>query len=352
MTLALPNSLEAIDAPWVNAALALRYPGTVVAGLRHGKVIRGTATKVQLLLDYAAAGNPHGLPASMWFKAGLEAHSSDEAQRSVYAGEAAFYRDIAGRLQVDCPAAYAAHVDPATGDSMLLLEDLLIDGATFGSPDRPLDVAQAARVMTVLARLHGQFWGGEALREFGWLQGGGPLLRGGIVDLMLSEPVWERALSLPRGRFITGPLRDRERMHRQIVRLLEHDARHAHCLVHADPHLGNLFFRRDGSPAYLDWQTTALGFWAHDVACFVTTSLTIADRRHAERDLLAHYVAQLAEQGIELAMEQAWLEYRRHALWYFTWTMCPPELQPEEFCCINGERATAALLDLGTLDLW
>src|SRR5262245_885382 len=94
----LPNSLEELNADWLTTALSQAYPGTVVKHAALGTVIRGTATKARVLLDYNDTGHAHGLPPTLWFKGGFEAHSSGEHMMSVYAAEGAFYRDLAPRL--------------------------------------------------------------------------------------------------------------------------------------------------------------------------------------------------------------------------------------------------------------
>ena len=70
-----------------------------------------------------------------------------------------------------------------------------------------------------------------------------------------------------------------------MMGMLTSDRDRAHCLVHGDSHLGNLFFEADGTPGYLDWQSPMRGVWALDVGYFMGTGMTIEDRRHSEADL-------------------------------------------------------------------
>src|SRR5690606_9663065 len=95
-----PNSLEELDAAWLTEALAPNFPGSAVTHAVIGTVIRGTATKARVLLDYNDVGHAHGLPPTMWFKGGLEAHSVAEHMASVYAAEARFYRDLAPQVSI------------------------------------------------------------------------------------------------------------------------------------------------------------------------------------------------------------------------------------------------------------
>ena len=62
-------------------------------------------------------------------------------------------------------------------------------------------------------------------------------------------------------------------------------------VVHADYRLDNLVIDDAGRVTVLDWQTTLIGPAAMDVASFLATSLTVADRRTWEDDLFAAYAA-------------------------------------------------------------
>lgn len=85
---------------WLTAALEGNFPGTEVTSVILGTIIHGTSTKVRLLLTYNEAGQLHRLPPTMWLKGGFEPHSALRAR--IYAGEAAFYRDLAEHLGIGC----------------------------------------------------------------------------------------------------------------------------------------------------------------------------------------------------------------------------------------------------------
>lgn len=346
-----PASIEAISAEWMTAALGMNFPGTQVTSVTIGTVIHGTATKVRLLLTYNEAGHRHRLPPTLWVKAGYEPHA--EAQMAVYAGETCFYRDLAPQLDIGCPRAYFSHTDPISSGSTLILEDLMARNATFGIAMNPVSPTQAAAVLDLLSTLHARYWRDPYLDTLDWLNGGGVLLDSGVPDMVYGPANFDRMLGLPRGAFIAPELRDRERQHALLIRLLEYDRDHSCCLVHGDPHLGNSFWLPDGSPGFLDWQTAMHGYWAHDVAYFIVASMTVEDRRHAERDLIDHYLRRMREKGVaELGFEAAWHDYRRHAFYALCYAYCPPELQVEEVCIANAERVSAALLELRSMEAW
>jgi hypothetical protein len=65
------------------------------------------------------------------------------------------------------------------------------------------------------------------------------------------------------------------------------------------------------------------GNWAFDVSYTIATSLTVADRRDWERELLAFYLEKLAAAGGTAPdFDAAWLSYRQQMYWsYFGWLL-------------------------------
>ena len=55
--------------------------------------------------------------------------------------------------------------------------------------------------------------------------------------------------------------------------------------------------RRRGRACFFDWEAVQTGNWAQDVAYHLATVLSIEDRRAHERELLGHYLAELAAHG-------------------------------------------------------
>jgi aminoglycoside phosphotransferase (APT) family kinase protein len=195
-------------------------------------------------------------------------------------------------------------------------------------------------------------WNAPDLTANGTLVAGGATLRSFLVDHNFSAATWDLCLSLPRAEHLTGAMRDRDAMLAMVMRMLDDDRQRAQCLVHGDAHLGNVCILPGEQASYLDWQTVMLGFWAHDVAYFLTAGMTVEDRREHERSLIRDYVIELNRAGGVLDQDEAWEEYRRHALYNFCWFPCHPDWQPEAIISANTARAVAAIEDLGTLSLW
>jgi hypothetical protein len=83
-----------------------------------------------------------------------------------------------------------------------------------------------------------------------------------------------------------------------------------------------------------------------DVAYFIGGSLTVADRRASERDLVAHYLRALATPGgPRYTVDDVWLDYRRHHLHGFLWAMTGALMQPRERVAAMAERPVQAIED-------
>lgn len=342
----LPKSLAQVSAEWFAQALGETYPGTAITSFKPGAVIKGMATKAQYFLEYNEAGRAHGLPPSLWIKAGFEKGS--ERSIPLYAAEVNFFRDLAGKLPVRTPKSFFQALDPDNGNGILILEDMTLRHARFGKQSDPLTPEGATRVLEAQAGYHAFLRSADHHADYPWLTVGGAIGQVDVTDEFLG--FWDHAETLPRYRFVPQGLKDRDRVRRGIRAMEALDRRSADSLVHGDCHLGNLFFEPDGGVGLIDWQTCMRGHWAFDVSYFMTVSLSVEDRRAHERDLIAHYLAEVARHGAPpLSFEDAWLAYRQHVAWCFLTIMCPVEKQTEDICMLNSERTSAAMTDLDTL---
>jgi aminoglycoside phosphotransferase (APT) family kinase protein len=124
------------------------------------------------------------------------------------------------------------------------------------------------------------------------------------------------------------------------------------CAIHGDSHLGNTFITPSGEPGFIDWQGLSIGSAFHDVAYFVSGSLSISDRREHEGDLVNHYLTSLrALGGPQIETTEAWYEYRKHTLQGFAWAIAAPQMQPKDVVFAMAERHATAIADHGSLGL-
>lgn len=343
-----PNKPADITADWLTEVLAPSFPGTVVTSLHQADILGGTATKVRLVLDYNRAGHEHGLPPTMWAKAGFGGHELAADMLCFYKAEVNFYAGAAEALDLGLPRCYYAGMDPEGGEALLLLEDLLARNTSFCTAGDAASPDLVAAGLDFQARFHAATWRGEGCDGLAVYPGG---LRG-ILRQVMGDAHWSKSVAKPRGNVLYEPLRDAPTMRRAVEALWAWDAANAVCRVHGDAHLGNTYVGRDGAPGFIDWQMTGLGHWSFDVAYFISGSLTPDDRRANERDLLRHYLQCLDEYGgLPAVFDEAWDAYRRHQLHGVFHTANADEMYPEETNCTVIERHSIAIRDLDTLDL-
>lgn len=340
--MALPNTLEEITAEWLTAALGSNYPGVKVNSVFHGTQVAGTGMKVRLLLDYNAAGHAARLPATMWIKGAL--HEYAKNIRAAFQREVLFYREVAPLDIVRSPKAYFAQSDAEAGQGLVLMEDLLASNSSFGDPTQPASVDRVAATLKMQAGLHGRWWRSPELSKFG--ERGGSLRSDGVIDRLMAPPSWNAAMSMPRSHGIPEPLRDGARVHQAIHKMLAANDRLPECLLHGDPHLGNMYFTSDGGIGFLDWQRMMRGPWIWDVAYTLCGFLSIEDRRAHERELLAAYLDGLKHAGGEPpTFEVAWQLYQAQLFYGMVWSVVPPGTQPEDVIASVCTRFAVAIAD-------
>lgn len=342
----LPKSIEHIDADWLSQALQLRFPGTEVLRVTFGTSVRATGTKVRMLLEYNDAGHAHRLPATMWFKGGYEDHS--DHVRTSHARESLFYDEIEPLGLVNAPKTYFAGIDDDTGFGAQLIEDLLQRNARFGDARNPLAVSSARQALEQMARLHAHWWNSPELVRLGPV--GGSLATDGIVLRILTEEAWNTAMASGKAADLPIRFHDQTAAVAAMKKLWEIDrASQNLCMVHGDPHPGNLFYEQDGTPGFLDWQRLMQCDWAHDVNYFMVSSLAVEDCEAHEEALVRHYLDTLAEQGVKApAWDEAWLSYRQHAAYGLVWNIVPTVMQRKEIVDVEAKRFNAAVTRLDT----
>jgi hypothetical protein len=303
-----PPTLDELDTATLRTLLGVA-DGPQLVGVRSEPL--GAATGFlgelrRLHLTWDPPGDGVGTPASLVAKA----PTTDPGGRSVgllldvWAREHRFFAELAPRCSTRVPSCHANLADPGSGRWLLLLGDAGDTTAAAQSDGAGVDHAVAA--LAEIATLHRDFAGG---RPVPWLAGfdRGPLeaLQSAVCSAV--EPFLDRfGPLLPDG---TDTL-----LRRFAPRLAEWTAAMARgplTVVHADYRLDNLVIDPAGQVTVLDWQTTLVGPAAMDVASFLATSLTVADRRAWEEDLFAAY-ADVAGSTVDAVRNGV----RHHLLWW------------------------------------
>jgi hypothetical protein len=274
------------------------------------------------------------------------------------AKETWFYRYGAARSPLNVPRCYFNAVHDATGESVLLLEDLAPADTGDWAAGVALDEAKLA--LRSLARLHAAWWAADPTAEQELAQ----LMDNSNEEQDLVERLYRKAWP----RFLESatfdiPDKVAEFGEHLVDRISAAEALLDHSpltLIHGDFRLGNILFgTRDGEPAcwVIDWEDIMLWNGMFDVAWFLGGCLRVADSDEEGR-LVQGYHQELTRQGVgTYPWTQCYQDYRCAMLSAFVQgvlTAVPPQADDEyghRLAHAVGERFTLACQRLRLYEL-
>lgn len=289
---------EAIDAAWLTRALQSAGIDAVVRAFEARPVGAGQiGDSVRLKLSYERGGET--APASLVgkFPSANSVSFNTGAGGGNYLREVKFYRQLAATALISTPRWYMAEIDEASGEFVLLMEDLA--PAEQGDQLKGVSLDQARLVVDEAAKLHASHWGDESLEEQSWILWS----RSGSMRPTPPETVqavWrgfhERYADRLAPNVVVAGSGLAERIAR--FRTLHEGLR---CLTHNDFRPDNMMFATPagGRPVtVLDWQSIGLGAGPGDVGYFLAGALAPDVRRAHEAELLARYHQGLIDLGV------------------------------------------------------
>lgn len=226
-----------------------------------------------------------------------------------------FYRRIAPRNQLQVPRCYYSAVDPATGQVVLVLEDLAtaqrINQITGVSAD------EAQLVLRSQADLHAHWWQQQSAPEIKELEEiNGPSAAGDDLVETLYAEAWPRfvasdVVEMPNkvrrfGDWLVGRVA-------ATGKLLDPSPK---TLIHGDFRLDNMLFDLQTKPPVcwlLDWEDVAFGCAAIDLTWFLGGCLQLEASNH-EEDLLRFYHQCLVTAGVTAYSWTQCLQDYRYAM--------------------------------------
>jgi thiamine kinase-like enzyme len=361
-TLAMPlkftSRADELGLELLSAVIHTRHPGVTLTGFdllesrQYGEQMVSTSGRAMLKLHYAA-GSPTDLPDRVVCKLALGAES---VMTAFYENEVQVYTKLRPELLIEAPRCLGALYDAASGQFVLMLEDLSLRGARFPNVTQEVAPSAVEDLVDTLATLHASHWQSPRFSEdLSWLQSH---VHGRVSYLMneLAPPLIQHEIDsqafkreMVQRLRTTGPA-----LLAGVKSLQRHQSKLAQTLLHGDTHLGNTYLLPEGA-GLLDWQLSVRGYCMHDVSYLIVTSLPIALRRDMERELLRRYRERLIELGVKTApsAEEIWNEYRRALVWgvYVGWLTTPVVNYGWEINVVNHLRLTTAYEDLDTARL-
>ncbi|EFX00569.1 duf227 domain containing protein [Grosmannia clavigera kw1407] len=359
LALVMPNTHEEVTLSWLQAILDDK---TISAFNMTDKRMFETTSKLYITLSYdgqdAAADAPAGKPKHILLKGGFSpAMFATPGYKAlllrVFTQEVDFFNGFVSTLPADSrlqvPKVWWAAASP--DQAILAMEDLRQAGFVFGDPTRTYGLASALSGVEQLAALHAATWAWTG-SEHAWLAS--PMYD---VTMRSLFAMWEDLILADGRPVLPGIIRDdRARTNRAMETYLGSRNPRFRCLVHGDPHSGNTYLNAqdESKVRFLDWQIVHVGTAFHDVAYFVTSMLTIEDRRAHEWTIIEHYLAALASAGgpaLTVDDPEVRLEYRKAQFTGLGWMLTPYAMQSKERVVAIVARYAAAIVDHKTIEL-
>ncbi len=357
----VPGDLQDITPLWLTSALSCgREPegasvtGYTVEPIAEGKGYMSRLYRLWLAYDGESGGAPDSIIAKL--------PSSDPLLKLVYKRlgqnlrEVCFYRELAGDIHVQTPGCYYCEKDPATGNTILLLEDM--NHARQGDSVAGCTQEEVRACVEQLARFQAKWWDNPRLGRLTWLP-----LRNDETDTYeeMYAGAWHSLLQKAGGAM---PARLQELGDRLAPKVREIKARLSRppiTLVHGDYRLDNCFFSTaDGcqSVVVMDWEFCGMGRGPYDVATFLNEAYPPHVRRREEIGLLRQYHSLLADNGVSrYSFDECLDDYRLSMLelfvfWIVTGGYCNYEGQrAAEYLRNTLNRLDAAIADLNSTEL-
>ena len=340
--LRVPEGLSGITSCWLtkvlNAGPDSGRPSVIgysAETLAEGKGFMNRLFRLRLHFDSDPADLPDKVIAKL--------PSADPLLRTVFdrlgqnRREVRFYRELANSPLMRTPRVYHSAMDPATGDTVLLLEDLSplrqgdsVAGCTLG---------EARRCIGQLARFQASWWDSPLLVDLDWM----PFREADAVAYVQIYPGAWAALIEKAGDAMPPGLRALgDHLIADVRRIKALLTRPPRTVVHGDYRLDNCFFSTNADPqqvAVLDWEFCTRGRGAYDVATFVSEAFPPWKRRKVELGLLKEYHSILEERGVRgYTFEECLYDYRLSMLELFVFWIITGG-----YCDYKGERTTAYL---------
>ena len=359
--LTVPKNLQDITASWLTEALAARVTSGRASvtscsaeSIGAGQGFMSHMFRLKLCYDYDHPGLPRTMIIKLPSTDPQLRALSDRLQQGQR--EVRFYQQIPAHGHLQAPDAYYYDIDAATGNTVLILED--VASGRQGDSVLGCSLPEARHCISRLAKFQASWWDHPNLHALDWMP-----LKDAETRLYqeLYADAW-KSLIEKAGNGMPQALRSLgNRLRTEIPRIKAKLATHPLTIIHGDYRLDNCFFPTNANPESLvifDWEFCARSRGTYDVATFITEAFPPYQRRAEELALLQTYHSTLLNNGVRhYPFEECLLDYRLSILevlvfWIVTGACCD----------FNGERATtylhnalhrldAAISDLACTDL-
>ncbi|KAI8962782.1 kinase-like domain-containing protein [Daldinia sp. FL1419] len=340
----LPLLPDGVTAQWLGSKLGHRIKS---ASLERS--IFGTGSKLFYSLEYEdEAANPDSRPSHICVK-GVFDPAMVEAQPwtlTLVQREANFFAKIAPAIKhMGYPKGWWGETSDRQG--IAIMSDLVHEGCTFPSEAGSYPLETVLDGVYQIAGLHAQFWG-KSQEDYPWISND---YDSAMIFITSS---WDSVVREPGRPKLPEYLMDGARVREAQKKYYSRRNPKFRTLLHGDTHMGNTYFTADGHIRFLDWSAFHFASCFHDLVYFVSTMMTVEDRRTHEMEILDYYLSTLHSLGgpkFDRNDEELMIEYKKSYLTNLIWPVCGYILQTKERVDVLAERTIAAWVDHEVLEV-
>lgn len=302
-----PRTVDEITPEWLTTVLreSGAFSGAQVERFEAIQLDGGVAGEVfRLRLFYALEVDDVALTVVAKMSLADERHREMMRDGGVYEREIGFYQRLAPTSGMRSPATYFTEVDPVSGYSMILMEDIghlrTVDQyASEESEELTLNDALAATAS--LVSLHANLWSDDSLYQYQWLGNARNPEQIDHQSVQYNDALESFIETF--GEFLPehyeSIARNFGRKSRDVIELYGLSPQ---TFVHGDFRLANVLFDDVATGinrvVAFDWQLIGISNAATDLSYFISASMSTTNRRKHEEALFTAYYEGLKEQGI------------------------------------------------------
>ncbi|HEY0959523.1 MAG TPA: phosphotransferase [Novosphingobium sp.] len=352
----LPVERAEITREFMEAALSEAFPGVRLDGVTVDDAHHGFSTVWRVHLDADEAQYAAGLPRRVMLKGQFEAATRARKKNTTNVSLWMEYHgyQFLPELGLNIPRVFFKALQQKRQQVCIVMEDLTLRGARLCRGLSPNSPEQVRRRLTALADLHARTWGGAEVED-GGRYGGLPINGARIMDDFLDDAGyhregWYEYAALPRGQACPVRFQDYDWARRAMQYAARLSDSLPQCVIHGDTHLGNCYEDADGAPGFFD--SLLRREPGISEACYhIVNALDPIDRRAHDRDLIAHYRAELAARGVAVPpLAEMMEQYAGFIIVNFvTFIVNEAFYHSEAFNTAHAVRAAVAMMDH---DVW
>ena len=291
----IPTTVDDLTPQWCSEALGREITAVDAASIGVGVGLVGQLFRLQL-------SSPTGDSTVIAKLAAVGEESRFVATiLNMYGREHAFYTEFAARAAVETAQCFYCAHDPATHDTVFLLEDVSTRATAYDQV-AGCSLADAEPALRALARFHAGFWDDASLADHSWLLKLSDDPYPGAVSMAYTGG-WARMPELYPDLITPAVRKFGDAYNDRIPALFAKLCDGPLVLSHADWRLDNLFFTPDRDVIAIDWQLVDRSVGVRDVSYLVTQSVNLADPSQC-RAALEIYLDALATHGVKA--DRAW----------------------------------------------